>query len=93
MPMAFKHWLSDVWADRCFVLSPHVQNKLPDETLPTQASIVLLLGPEGGLSPQEVDMALQRGFSPLSLGPRVLRTETATMAAMTVLQYRYGDFS
>lgn len=55
-------------------------------------SALLLVGPEGGLSPAEIDAALERGFRPLRLGPRVLRTETAPVAALSVLQFHWGDF-
>ncbi|WP_237067711.1 16S rRNA (uracil(1498)-N(3))-methyltransferase [Microbulbifer guangxiensis] len=54
-------------------------------------SVLLLVGPEGGLSALEIDSALDRGFAPLRLGPRVLRTETAPVAALSVLQYQWGD--
>ncbi|SDK55217.1 16S rRNA (uracil(1498)-N(3))-methyltransferase [Microbulbifer yueqingensis] len=55
------------------------------------ASALLLVGPEGGLSAAEIDAALARDFKPLRLGPRVLRTETAPVAALSVLQYQWGD--
>mgnify|MGYP000996080208 CR=1 FL=1 len=51
--------------------------KLPD--------VLFLSGPEGGLGPAEEDAAVQAGFSPVSLGPRVLRAETAALAALTLL--------
>jgi len=92
-PMTLAEWLPTVSADKRFVLSPHVSEKMPTDDLPANASIVLLIGPEGGLSDQEVALAQQYGFLPLNLGPRVLRTETAALAAVTVLQYRYGDLS
>lgn len=54
--------------------------------------ITLLVGPEGGFSPEEIQQAQQAGFYPFSLGPRVLRTETAALVALTLLQSRWGDF-
>lgn len=54
-------------------------------------SALLLVGPEGGLSAEEIELALQQGFHPLRLGPRVLRTETAPVAALSVLQFQWGD--
>lgn len=90
-PQSFAAWLPKAQADQCFVLSPHVEEKLPTKGLPQSASILLLIGPEGGLTDQEVVVAKQQGFSPLNLGPRVLRTETATIAAIAMLQSRYGD--
>lgn len=91
-PRIYKEWLAGAKADLRFVLSPHVENKLSEYPLSEQASIILLIGPEGGLSDQEVTASVQHGFLPLNLGPRVLRTETATLAAITVLQTRFGDF-
>lgn len=47
--------------------------------------MLFLSGPEGGLSPAEEDLALQHGFAPVTLGPRVLRAETAPLAALAAL--------
>lgn len=90
-PISLMEWLKNVKEEQRFILSPHVQNKLPAED--PISSIVLLIGPEGGFSEREMDVAKQYCFLPLNLGPRVLRTETATIAALATLQYRYGDFS
>ena len=56
------------------------------------ASCALLVGPEGGFSAVEAQAAVAAGFIPVSLGKRILRTETAGMAVAAVLQNRYGDF-
>jgi 16S rRNA (uracil1498-N3)-methyltransferase len=53
--------------------------------------ITLLVGPEGGLSPEEQEMAQTAGFIGVRLGPRVLRTETAPLAALAALQAIWGD--
>ena len=50
-----------------------------------QRPVLFLSGPEGGLSPAEEDLALQQGFAPVTLGPRVLRAETAPLAALAAL--------
>lgn len=55
-------------------------------------SAALLIGPEGGLSPDEITDAEQYGFQSLRLGPRILRTETAPITALSVLQQLWGDF-
>ena len=52
----------------------------------------LLIGPEGGLSDVEIEQAKAAGFAPLTLGPRVMRTETAPLAALSLLQHLWGDF-
>lgn len=53
--------------------------------------LVLLLGPEGGLSEEEEEAALEKGFLPVGLGPRVLRAETAAILAVGLVQYLFGD--
>jgi len=52
----------------------------------------VLIGPEGGFSTKEVEQAAAAGFQSVSLGRRVLRTETAAIAAVSLLQYELGDF-
>lgn len=53
--------------------------------------IILLVGPEGGFSKQEVTAAVEKDFIEVSLGPRILRTETAPLAALSIIQYELGD--
>lgn len=59
---------------------------------PATADVVLAVGPEGGFGDNDLDMLRQAGFRALALGPRVLRTETAGLAAIAALQARCGDF-
>lgn len=73
------------------LLSPHAANGLRDLARPS-AGIVLLAGPEGGLAPEEERDALAAQFTAVRLGPRVLRTETAALAALAALQALWGDF-
>lgn len=54
-------------------------------------SVALLIGPEGGFSPEEVEMAQGVGFLPVSLGPRIMRTETAAIVAAALVQSYLGD--
>jgi 16S rRNA (uracil1498-N3)-methyltransferase len=56
-----------------------------------QRTADILIGPEGGLTKEEVDGLLRLGFCSVSLGPRILRTETAPLALLTILQYQLGD--
>ena len=56
-------------------------------------SVSVLVGPEGGLTPEEREMASRRGFTGVRLGPRVLRTETAPLAAIAAIQTLWGDFN
>jgi len=53
--------------------------------------VTLIIGPEGGLSQQEVDKLLEQGAQTVSLGPRILRTETAGLAALVMVLYELGD--
>ena len=58
-----------------------------------QRRIGQLIGPEGGLSERERDLALLQGSVPVALGPRVLRTETAPLAALAAINTLWGDFA
>lgn len=58
---------------------------------PPETKLCLLIGPEGGLSDKEVGDAHAAGFTSVSLGPRILRTETAAVAAVALAQSRFGD--
>lgn len=73
------------------LLSPRGPVRLRDLERPA-AGVVLLAGPEGGLAPEEERDALAAEFLAVRLGPRVLRTETAAMAALAALQTLWGDF-
>lgn len=72
------------------MLTPNATQGLK-EMLPTPNSLTLLIGPEGGLSGAEVERALARGHQPVHLGPRILRTETAVIAALSAVQTLWGD--
>lgn len=82
-------WLGTTAADRKLVLHHRAINQTHSETIPT--SVALLIGPEGGLSDEEIQLAETAGYQSLQLGPRILRTETAPLAAVTLLQSRWGD--
>lgn len=56
------------------------------------SSIALFIGPEGGFCPDEVEKAVEMGFKSVSLGPRILRTETAGAAVIAIIMYELGDF-
>jgi 16S rRNA (uracil1498-N3)-methyltransferase len=62
-----------------------------DEVGMSTAGVTVLIGPEGGLTETEQEVALRSGFTSVRMGPRVLRTETAAIAALTILQHRFGD--
>lgn len=71
---------------------PGATQGLPEQ-LPGGTQVLLLVGPEGGLSAGEVDYAGRAGFKAVSFGPRILRTETAAIAAVAILQANYGDLT
>ncbi|MDB6087563.1 MAG: hypothetical protein JWN85_347 [Gammaproteobacteria bacterium] len=72
------------------LLSPTADLGIDDLEL-TAPGITVLIGPEGGLAETEHAAAVAAGFRPVRLGPRVLRTETAAIAALTIIQHYFGD--
>jgi len=58
---------------------------------PAPESVIVSIGPEGGFDPQETDLFVRHRFQSISLGSRILRTETAAIAIVAILQYTYGD--
>jgi 16S rRNA (uracil1498-N3)-methyltransferase len=74
-----------------WVLDPECA-PLPQLAVP-QGAVELTVGPEGGFAPEELDAMRVAGLSGLRLGPRILRTETAALAALAWLQTRHGDMS
>ena len=86
-----EQWLARPAGDALrLMLAPGAEVALP--ALPPTGNVQLLVGAEGGLDPQEVIAARQAGFRAVRLGPRVLRTETAGLAALAALQTLWGDF-
>ena len=59
--------------------------------MPRVQSLLLVIGPEGGFAPEEVESAAQSGFHSAGLGKRILRTETAAVAALSLAQFIWGD--
>lgn len=86
-----EHWLARPFNDGLrLMLMPDAEETLAD--LPAFEQVQLLIGAEGGLDPQEVIAARQAGFRGVRLGPRILRTETAGLAALAAMQALWGDF-
>jgi len=86
---ALNPWLESTVAERKFVLHHRADHTAGAGDAP--GTVALLVGPEGGLSENEIEVAEQAGYTSLRLGPRVLRTETAPLAAITILQSWWGD--
>lgn len=88
-PLALADWLEQTEAELKLVLHP-VAEPLVSHDKPQ--SLAFLIGPEGGLADAEVTQAKNAGFHAARLGPRVLRTETAPVVALSVAQQLWGDF-
>ena len=89
-PVKIEQWQVNCDASLKLVLHHRTDQSLSDMP-PPSGQVALLIGPEGGLSEREIEHAISLGFSPLALGPRVLRTETAPLAAISILQSLWGD--
>lgn len=88
--MSSHEWFKQQTAQLKIILHPHLQ---ASSTFPTQVqSICVTVGSEGGFSNGELKIAAEHHFLTMPLGPRILRTETAGLAAITALQTKYGDF-
>ena len=88
-PCALLNWVNAVTADEKWVLD----GTADDQKLPVKApqTVALLIGPEGGLTEAEISTARADGFQRLRLGPRVMRTETAPVVALALINSRWGD--
>ncbi|WP_461520980.1 16S rRNA (uracil(1498)-N(3))-methyltransferase [Porticoccus sp.] len=91
-PIAMTQWLPQVKADQKLVLHHRSEQTLSQLRNQRADSAALLVGPEGGLSEREITAALKANFEPLRLGPRVFRTETVPVVAISILQSLWGDF-
>ena len=73
------------------ILDPEGALSLRTLTASPDSTVLLAVGPEGGWSPRDRELLRAAGFTGLRLGPRILRTETAGLAAIAALQSRFGD--
>lgn len=91
-PLPLAHWLAQsLDFSLKLMLEPTSERRLHD-LVPPRGPVCLLIGCEGGFAPTEITMAQQSGFTGIRLGPRILRTETAGLAALSSLQTLWGDF-
>ncbi|MFD1382809.1 16S rRNA (uracil(1498)-N(3))-methyltransferase [Rhodanobacter aciditrophus] len=91
MPMPLANWLQTCDNMLKLTLHHHSARPIREYTLPESKQVALLIGPEGGLTEQEVNRAQEAEFRAIALGPRVLRTETAPVVALTALNLLWGD--
>ena len=90
--MTLERWLGDrPPAASGLVLAPGAKDSFVDAPRPPGA-LDVLIGPEGGLTPDEIAAARHAGMTAVRLGPRVLRTETAALAALATINAVWGDF-
>ncbi|MEQ1589192.1 MAG: 16S rRNA (uracil(1498)-N(3))-methyltransferase [Gallionella sp.] len=92
-PLDILAWLQQTRTspDTKFILLPEGASSLSSQTKP-HGNITLLIGAEGGFTPAESESAVLCGFTPIRMGARVLRTETAAVAGIAALQTLWGDF-
>jgi 16S rRNA (uracil1498-N3)-methyltransferase len=92
VPLTLKEWFGQrsQRADVELILQPGAATNLSAIAAP-QTKVCLMIGPEGGFSQSEYEDAGLCGFEPVSLGPRVLRTETAAISALAIAQSLWGD--
>jgi 16S rRNA (uracil1498-N3)-methyltransferase len=86
--MGLSAWLAAPQREARRMLLSFLRGAASLDDAPPGSDVVFLSGPEGGLSPAEEALALQAGFAPVTLGPRVLRADTAPLAALSLLSLR-----
>jgi len=91
-PQSLARFAAGDASDRRFVLDPDAAQTLAGVALGNQESVSLLIGPEGGLSERDLAAVRAARYEGLKLGPRILRTETAGLAAIAALNALYGDW-
>ncbi|MFT6268602.1 MAG: 16S rRNA (uracil1498-N3)-methyltransferase [Alphaproteobacteria bacterium] len=89
-PVSMHQWLGQTSDLDKIILAPGAKTYLSSLSKP-QKGFRIVIGPEGGLSEQEVYTATQTGYVPVNIGNRILRTETAAIASLAILQANYGD--
>ncbi|MFL0810463.1 MAG: 16S rRNA (uracil(1498)-N(3))-methyltransferase [Agarilytica sp.] len=90
-PTKLADYLEKCHSDVKFIMHHRSEKSLQSISKPNSAAI--LIGPEGGLSDNEIKLAQARGFAPLKIGPRIMRTETAPLSALSIMQYLWGDLN
>lgn len=89
-PVSLSQWLKNRDESVKLIMQPGTAQPLQQNN---PVKVALLIGPEGGFSEQEVKAANTAAFDSISLGPRILRTETAPLVAISILQHHWGDLN
>ena len=79
--------------DQVLILDPEAESSITERNTPIVGSVAIVVGPEGGISEEELAAFAEAGFSSVHLGSGVLRTSTAGMAAISFLQAKLGEWS
>lgn len=97
VPQLFPASNPDLWSEAlepgCVPLMFTPDAAIPLQALEPASHVRILIGPEGGLDDQEIELARMRGFQAVRLGPRILRTETAALAVISAIQTLWGDLA
>jgi 16S rRNA (uracil1498-N3)-methyltransferase len=91
-PQSLAKFAASDRSERRLVLDPEAVHSLADLALAAETSVSLAIGPEGGFSERDLAMLRAGGYETVRLGPRILRTETAGMAAIAALNALFGDW-
>jgi 16S rRNA (uracil1498-N3)-methyltransferase len=91
-PQSIKHWINISSSTTKLILDPVASTTLAT-VKPGAAGVILAIGPEGGFSQTEIELAQENDFIGITLGPRVLRTESAAIASLTAIQALWGDLA
>ena len=89
-PVAFNEWLTAETPATCVIMQPGSTLSMKDVE-PINNELALLIGPEGGFSENELDLAAHKGCISVNFGPRILRAETAVVSGVSVAQQLWGD--
>jgi 16S rRNA (uracil1498-N3)-methyltransferase len=91
----FREFVGQPWDDvlKLFFWEKEEQQTLKQihDSQPDARTVLLVIGPEGGFSVEEADLAQRHGFRSVQLGPRILRAETAALTALSLVQFLWGD--
>ena len=91
-PLTYREYLEKIKSKTCFIFHPG-DNKALEKVKIEDNEVTILVGPEGGFSEDEINMAKDKNYIEVCMGPRVLRAETAVVTALSICQYRWGDLS
>jgi 16S rRNA (uracil1498-N3)-methyltransferase len=86
----FQQAVSNTHCSHKLILAPNTSSSINNIATP-ENEIFILIGPEGGFTQEEINLAVNNGFTPISLGARILRTETAGPACIAIAQTLWGD--